>query len=325
MEQTIEDIQQLIANELHELEVVISTQAHSKSELANSVINHLLKAHSKRIRPTIVILSALANGLIQDSTDHIELACIIEYLHTASLLHDDVIDHAKKRRSRDTAHTIWGNTASILSGDFLHAKAFQMTTDLNCYSIQQVLADATENVIEGELEHLHVNRNIKITKMQYLNIIGAKTAKLFTLSSQLGCMLATDDSNSIQAMAEYGHHLGIIFQIVDDCLDYQESNSKLGKHIGQDIQEGKPTLPIIIAYQKCCEQDQEKLAILFRDKSTTLNDVKPFLDKTHALKTCYDEIHTAADLARQALYNIPKTQYRNALENLIEFACKRTH
>ena len=325
MSEAIEGIQQLIANELYDLEQVITQRSKSKSKLANCVIDHLLQASSKRIRPIIVILSALANGDIQNSTDHIELAAIIEYLHTASLLHDDVIDNAKKRRNRDTAHTIWGNTASILSGDFLHAKAFQMTTELNRYDIQQVLANATEDVIEGELEHLHLNRNIHITKTQYFNIISAKTAKLFTLSSQLGSMLTSEDPDAIRAMAEYGHHLGMIFQIIDDCLDYQPSNEKIGKHVGQDIQEGKPTLPLILTYQNANPDEQKTLQKLFQDPETTLQDIQPYLTKTRALEKCQEEIDTAQTLAREALQRIPKTPYRNALDELITFASQRNH
>ena len=325
MEQIIQNIQQLIANELHDLEIMLETHAQSKSELANSVLSHILSASSKRIRPIVTILSALAHGFPQDQTEHLELACIIEYLHTASLLHDDVIDNSTVRRGKETAHTIWGNTASILAGDFLHAKAFQLTTDLNNYRIQRVLADTTEAVIEGELEHLYKNRNLRTSKFEYLNIISAKTAKLFMMSSQLGCMLASEDENGINHMAEYGHHLGMIFQIIDDCLDYDIGNQKMGKNTGQDIQEGKPTLPIILAYQNADPHDQTKLETMFRDNNTHIEDVMPYIEKTNALELCYTEAETAADLCRESLQSLPQTQYKNALEQLIDFALQRKH
>ena len=323
MEQSIENIQQLLATELHDLEIILETNAQSKSKLANSVIKHLLSGNSKRLRPIITILSALAHNHPSDNTDHIELAAIIEFLHTASLLHDDVIDHADKRRGHPTAHTIWGNTASILSGDFLHAKAFQMTTDLNNYSIQRHLADATECVIEGELNHLDKNRDIKLSKVEYLQIISAKTAKLFSLSSQLGTLIATDDHDACTHMAEYGHHLGIVFQIVDDCLDYQKPDKKLGKNTGQDLQEGKPTLPIILAYQHASPEDKHAIEEQFLNAHSTVADLQPYLHKTDALNKSMQEAHTAAELARGALQHLQPSAYKSALEQLITFALQR--
>ncbi len=323
MEQSIENIQQLLATELHDLEIILETHSQSKSKLANSVISHLLSGNSKRLRPIITILSALAHNHPTDNTDHIELAAIMEFLHTASLLHDDVIDNAKKRRGHPTAHTVWGNTASILSGDFLHAKAFQMTTDLNNHTIQRHLADATECVIEGELNHLDKNRNIKLTKVEYLHIIGAKTAKLFSLSSQLGTLMATDDHEACTHMAEYGHHLGVVFQIVDDCLDYQKPSQKLGKNTGQDLQEGKPTLPLILAYQYAKPEDQQRIEELFLHPNTTVADLQPYLDNTQALQKSMQEAQTAAELARDALQHLQASAYKSALEQLIIFALQR--
>lgn len=319
----ISKIQSLISNELQLLERIIAKSNQSGVSLANNVCQHLTQSQGKRIRPMVVILSALASGYDSQENLHLELACIIELIHTATLLHDDVIDNSAKRRHQATAHVLWGNTASILSGDLLYAKAFRMIAEIKSPAILHVLADATEKIVEGELEHLQCKRKITTSKLTYLNVISAKTARLFSVATHLGCMLS-NNIDCIDAMAEYGHHLGIIFQIMDDILDV-ESPVTLGKPRGQDILEGKPTLPLILAYEHASVEDQALMASLFSSDQCTLVDLLPYIKKTNAIDLAKQEALTACRLAKEALAVLPETEYQSALVDLIDFAYSRNH
>lgn len=319
----ISKIQTIIASELQVLERIIISKNQADSELANQVCSHLLLSSGKRIRPMLVILSALAAGYNNAENLHLDLACIIEFIHTATLLHDDVIDNSNHRRHQQTAHTIWGNTASILSGDLLYAKAFRMIAEIQSPAILGVLAATTDKIVEGELEHLQCQRKITTSKLTYLNVISAKTAKLFSVASQLGAMLGSS-VDCTDAMSEYGHHLGIIFQIMDDILDI-EAPATLGKPRGQDVLEGKPTLPLIIAYENSPPEDQVQIDKLFSDPKTTLDDLMPFIEKSQALEHARKEVHTACILAENSLNTLPDTPYKQALYDLLHFAMKRDH
>ena len=319
----ISKIQTIISNELQLLERIILNKNQSESTLANQVCSHLLLSHGKRIRPMVVILSALACDYRHEDNLHLDLACIVEFIHTATLLHDDVIDNSNQRRHQPTAHTIWGNTASILSGDLLYAKAFTMIAALNDSNILQVLSQATEKIVEGELEHLQCNRKITTSKLTYLNVISAKTAKLFAVSAELGARLSKE-TRYINAMREYGHHLGMIFQIMDDILDV-ETTDELGKPSGQDILEGKPTLPLIIAYQNSSPEVQTRMATQFANPQTTLADLMPYIQETQALDAARQEAHTASLLAENCLNILPDTPHKQALYDLITFAISREH
>lgn len=244
-------------------------------------------------------------------------------MHSATLLHDDVIDNSDFRRHQRTAHTLWGNTASILAGDLLYASAFRMIAEMNNPAILKILSQATEQIVAGELEHLQCHRKITTSKLTYLNIISAKTAKLFAVSAQLGAQLSPQ-GNLVNAMTEYGHHVGIIFQIMDDILDIQAPDD-LGKPRGLDVIEGKPTLPMILAYEHLDCEDQQRMSSMFTKTETTLDDLMPFLEKTNAIQLAEQEAYTASLLAESSLSTVPETPYKQALYDLIQFALKRNH
>ena len=319
----ISRIQNVVSNELQLLERIIAKSNQSDVSLANSVCQHLIQSQGKRIRPMVLILSALASGYQSHENLHLDLACIIEFIHTATLLHDDVIDNGDQRRHQPTAHTLWGNTASILSGDLLYAKAFRKIAEIKSPAVLQVLAEATEKIVEGELEHLQCKRKITTSKLTYLNVISAKTAKLFSVATHLGCMISTN-IDCIDSMAEYGHHLGIIFQIMDDILDIESPNT-LGKPKGQDVLEGKPTLPLILAYEHASPEDKQTIEDLFLDEKTTIEDLAPFIEKTNAIALAKQEAHTACNLAKDCLKVLPDSEYKDALADLVDFAYSRNH
>lgn len=319
----ISKIQNIIHDELQLVERILSNKNQSSVELANSVSNHLIQSTGKRLRPMLVILSALAVGYDNPENLHLDLACIIELIHSATLLHDDVIDNSTQRRHQKTAHVLWGNTASILSGDLLYAKAFRMIAEINNPAILYILAHATEKIVEGELEHLNCRRKISTSKLTYLNVISAKTAKLFSVATHLGATLC-NTIDCADAMSEYGHHLGIIFQIMDDILDV-EGPDALGKPQGQDILEGKPTLPLILAYEHASTDDQAQMDRLFSNPNTRLSDLHPFLEKTDALTLARKEAQISGRLAKDCLLTLPDSPYKQALSQLVDFALSREH
>ena len=323
MSAEISKIQNIIQDELQLVERILANKNQSSVDLANSVSNHLIQSAGKRLRPMLVILSALAVGYDNPENVHLDLACIIELIHSATLLHDDVIDNSSQRRHQKTAHLLWGNTASILSGDLLYAKAFRMIAEINNPEILYILAHATEKIVEGELEHLNCRRKISTSKLTYLNVISAKTAKLFSVATHLGATLNTH-IDRMDAMSEYGHHLGIIFQIMDDILDV-EAPETLGKPQGQDILEGKPTLPLILAYEHASVTDQAQMDALFSNPDTRLADLQPFLDKTDALAMSRQEAQISGRLAKDCLLTLPDSPYKQALSDLVDFALSRQH
>ena len=323
MSAEISKIQNIIQDELQLVERILANKNQSSVDLANSVSNHLIQSAGKRLRPMLVILSALAVGYDNPENVHLDLACIIELIHSATLLHDDVIDNSSQRRHQETAHLLWGNTASILSGDLLYAKAFRMIAEINNPEILYILAHATEKIVEGELEHLNCRRKISTSKLTYLNVISAKTAKLFSVATHLGATLNTH-IDCMDAMSEYGHHLGIIFQIMDDILDV-EAPETLGKPQGQDILEGKPTLPLILAYEHASVTDQAQMDALFSNPDTRLADLQPFLDKTDALAMSRQEAQISGRLAKDCLLTLPDSPYKQALSDLVDFALSRQH
>ena len=323
MSTEISKIQNLIQDELQLVERMLTNKNQSTVDLANSVSSHLIQSAGKRLRPMLVIFSALAVGYDDAENIHLDLACIIELIHSATLLHDDVIDNSSQRRHQKTAHLLWGNTASILSGDLLYAKAFRMIAEIDSPTILYVLAHATEKIVEGELEHLNCRRKISTSKLTYLNVISAKTAKLFSVATHLGAML-NPSVDCADAMSEYGHHLGIIFQIMDDILDIEAPES-LGKPQGQDVMEGKPTLPLILAYEFSSTEDQASLDALFSKPETRLADIQPYIDKTNALALSRQEAEISGRLAKDCLLTLPDSPYKQALSDLVDFALLRQH
>lgn len=241
----IERIRAPITDDLQAVNALIRRQLHSDVALINQLAGYIIDSGGKRLRPVTVLLAAHACGY--SSSAHIDAAAIVEFIHTATLLHDDVVDESSLRRGRETANAIWGNQASVLVGDFLYSRAFQMMVSIGSMRVMEILADTTNTIAEGEVLQLLNCHDPDTTEERYMAVIHCKTAKLFEAAAQLGAVLAGRTHDEEQALAGYGIHLGTAFQLIDDVLDYSASSAELGKNIGDDLAEGKPTLPLIHA------------------------------------------------------------------------------
>ena len=303
---------------------VIRDQLHSDVVLIRQVAEYIIGGGGKRLRPALVLLSAGALGYRGNA--HHTLAAVVEFIHTATLLHDDVVDESALRRGRPTANTLFGNAASVLVGDFVYSRAFQMMVNVGDMRVLQVLADATNIIAEGEVLQLMNCRNADIDEESYLQVIRYKTAKLFEAAGRLGAILAGATPEVEQAMAVYGSHLGTAFQLIDDALDYSGEAGVIGKNIGDDLAEGKPTLPLIYAMRK---GTAEEAALVRRAVSSgglaELEGVLAAISSSGALDYTRRQAEAEAEAARVALSVIPATQYRESLIQLASFAVTRSH
>ncbi len=303
---------------------VIRDQLHSDVVLIRQVAEYIIGGGGKRLRPALVLLSAGALGYRGNA--HHTLAAVVEFIHTATLLHDDVVDESSLRRGRPTANTLFGNAASVLVGDFVYSRAFQMMVNVGDMRVLQVLADATNIIAEGEVLQLMNCRNADIDEESYLQVIRYKTAKLFEAAGRLGAILAGATPEVEQAMAVYGSHLGTAFQLIDDALDYSGEAGVIGKNIGDDLAEGKPTLPLIYAMRK---GTAEEAALVRRAVSSgglaELEGVLAAISSSGALDYTRRQAEAEAEAARVALSVIPATQYRDSLIQLASFAVTRSH
>ncbi len=317
-------ISALVAEDLTSTNTFIISQLKSKIPLVKNVIEYILSCGGKRIRPLVVLLSAKALGHREGK--HIELAAVIELIHTATLLHDDVVDSSTLRRGHKTAHTIWGSNASVLIGDYLYSRAFQVVVDMRHQTILDIFAKATHYIAEGEILQLVNCNNPDTTEEFYFEIIQRKTAKLFEIATQLGALLASASDPLCEAMRLYGLHLGLAYQLIDDALDYSQSAEETGKNVGQDIADGKTTLPLIYAMHKSKGAD---LALL-RDaiqtgSSKKLKEILGIIESTDAIKYTADAARYHAQQAKQALACVSASPYRHALETLSDFVVARTY
>ena len=303
---------------------VIRDRLHSDVVLVKQVAEYIIGGGGKRLRPALVLLSAGALGY--RGTTHHTLAAVVEFIHTATLLHDDVVDESALRRGQPTANTLFGNAASVLVGDFVYSRAFQMMVSAGDMRVLEVLADATNVIAEGEVLQLMNCRNADIDEDSYLQVIRYKTAKLFEAAGRLGAILAGASAEAEQALATYGSHLGTAFQLIDDALDYSGEAGIIGKNIGDDLAEGKPTLPLIYAMRK---GTAEEAALVRRAVSTgglaELDGVLAAIRGSGALDYTRRQAQAEADAARDALSVIPATQYRESLIQLASFAVTRSH
>lgn len=303
---------------------VIRDQLHSDVVLIRQVAEYIIGGGGKRLRPALVLLSAGALGY--RGTAHHALAAVVEFIHTATLLHDDVVDESALRRGQPTANTLFGNAASVLVGDFVYSRAFQMMVNVGDMRVLQVLADATNIIAEGEVLQLMNCRNADIEEEGYLQVIRYKTAKLFEAAGRLGAILAGAAPEVEQAMAAYGSHLGTAFQLIDDALDYSGEVGVIGKNIGDDLAEGKSTLPLIYVMRN---GTAEEAALVRRAVSSgglaELEGVLAAIRRSGALDYTRRQAEVEAEAARAALAVIPATQYRDSLIQLASFAVTRSH
>lgn len=317
-------IRALVSEDLQSTDHFIISQLESRIPLIKEVIEYVLTCGGKRIRPMVLLLSARA--LASNAQQHIDLAAVIELIHTATLLHDDVVDSSTLRRGHKTAHTIWGSSASVLIGDFLYSRAFQIVVDLNNTEVLNIFAKATHYIAEGEILQLVNCKNPDTTQEFYFEIIQRKTAKLFEIAAQLGATLATESKNHVEALRDYGRNLGLAYQLIDDALDYSQSAEETGKNVGQDISDGKMTLPLIYAMQKSKGADLKLLRKAVETGSNRdLDKILRIVESTDAIKYTANAAKHHAEQAKNALFQIFASPYRNALEVMSDFVVNRTY
>lgn len=316
-------IRSLVEDDMKAVDGLILQRLKSDVVLINQIGHYIVNSGGKRIRPMIVLLAAQALGYTGDK--HIELSAIIEFIHTATLLHDDVVDGSDLRRSRDTANAVWGNAASVLVGDFLYSRAFEMMVDVDRMRVMEILSHATNRIAEGEVLQLLNCHDPDTDEQKYLEVILRKTATLFEAGAQLGAVLCDAPKEEEQALADYGLHLGIAFQIIDDALDYSNSTEEIGKNIGDDLAEGKPTLPLIRAMQVGTpEQKQSLREVIESGGREHIEIVKSAIESTDAISYTFQLAEQEADKAKQALEILPPSPFRSALSTLADFSADRT-
>ncbi len=320
----IHDIRALITEDMRAVDHTIRQQLHSHVALIDQLAAYIINSGGKRLRPALVVLAARACEY--RGSKHIDAAAIIEFIHTATLLHDDVVDDSDLRRGRQTAHVIWGNEASVLVGDFLYSRAFQMMVGIDSMRVMKILADTTNTIAEGEVMQLLNCHDPDTTEERYMDVIYCKTAKLFEAAAQLGAVLAVRSEPEERALAGYGRHLGIAFQLIDDMLDYSASNEELGKNIGDDLAEGKPTLPLIYAIR---HGNTEEVAVIRevigRGGRESIDVVTKTIESTGALAYTANLAKREAALAIETLDPLPASPYKEALIGLAEFSVNRTY
>ena len=303
---------------------LIVTKLESDVALVNSVARYIVSSGGKRLRPLLVLLAARACGYRGDK--HVLAAVIIEFIHTATLLHDDVVDESALRRGQETANEVFGNQASVLVGDFLYSRAFQLMVEIGQLGIMDVLADATNTIAEGEVLQLMNCNDPETTEQQYMEVIYRKTAKLFEAGMLIGAILAGQTRAVEASMKEYGRQLGVAFQLVDDALDYGSSGADLGKNIGDDLAEGKPTLPLIRALQVASAEDQVVIrrAILEGGRDD-IDQIAKTLRSTGALTYTVHKAEEASNKAIAALTAVPDSPFKESLIGLANFAIQREY
>ena len=304
-----------MADEMLQVNAVIRRRLASSVELIDQIANYIVSAGGKRIRPMLVLL--FSNALGFTGRERFELAATVEFIHTATLLHDDVVDESALRRGRRTANALFGNAASVLVGDFVYSRAFQMMVGAGRMRVLEVLADATNVIAEGEVLQLMNMHDPDVSVDDYLRVIRFKTAKLFEASARLGAVLAEADSAVEEACAAYGRSLGTAFQLVDDLLDYEGATERLGKNVGDDLREGKPTLPLLIAMERGTSEQRTLLrGAIEHGEIARLEEVIEVVRATGALEATREAARAEADKACEALDLLPATAYREALLDL---------
>ena len=310
---------QAVENEFSEVNKLIVSQLHSDVGLVENIGHYIIDAGGKRLRPVVVLLSALANGY--QGVDHLKMAAVIEFIHTATLLHDDVVDVAILRRGRQTANAQWGNAPSVLVGDFLYSRAFQMLVEIEHMPIMSVMANATNVISEGEVQQMANAGNPDISEEIYRQVIYRKTAKLFEAAAQVGACLAGKNQD---AMIAYGKHLGLAFQIADDALDYQGDIEVTGKNIGSDLAEGKMTLPLIFARDNAGSEHADLIRKAIVGKTADdFGTILQVVNTSGGLSYSRQQAAKEVELAKHALVGMPDGEYKHVLLDLAEFSISR--
>jgi octaprenyl-diphosphate synthase len=321
---SLPQIQALVEADMQAVNALIRRRLASEVLLINQVSEHIIAAGGKRLRPILLLLSARALGHARD--DRHQLAAVVEFIHTATLLHDDVVDESNLRRGRQTANALWGNAASVLVGDFLYSRSFQLMVELDSVEIMRILADTTNAIAEGEvLQLLHVH-NPDTDEAAYLRVIERKTAVLFAAACELGGVLADADASTRAALRTFGMQLGYAFQIADDVLDYSADAESLGKNLGDDLAEGKATLPLIHALQHSSAAVVQRLrAIIEHGEAEAFGEVVAAISACGGLEHARAAARRYAQDAERALDGLPDNDWTAALRGLARYAVSRNH
>jgi len=321
-EQQFQEIKSIIKHDSKDVDSLIHKNLHSDVSLISKVSEYIINSGGKRIRPLIVLLVARALDYTKDK--HIASAAIIEFIHTATLLHDDVVDNSKRRRGQDTANIIFGNQASVLIGDFLYSRAFQMMVELNDMEIMEVLANATNTIATGEVMQLINIHDPEVTEENYFQVIYRKTSCLFEAGCHVAAILAASDENERRSLIDYGKNLGMAFQIIDDTLDFGAPENKLGKNLGDDLAEGKPTLPIIYAIDNSPAKEKELLESAIREGDLTkLKKIQNIIRSTGAIEYATSRAIEYSDKAIASISHLPSSKYKEALISIANFSVDR--
>lgn len=309
---------------MQSVDQVIRHSLHSEVSLVNQVADYIIGSGGKRLRPALVLLSAAATGGIDNR--HCQLAAIVEFIHTATLLHDDVVDASSLRRGRATANATYGNAASVLVGDFVYSRAFQMMVSLDNMRVMAILSEATNTIAEGEVLQLLNCHDADIPDQAYLQVIQYKTAKLFEAAARLGAVLNQQAVQNEQALASYGMHLGTAYQLIDDVLDFQGDPDAIGKNIGDDLAEGKPTLPLLIAMRESAAPQAAILRSAIESGGLDqLEQVLSIVQASGATEKVRELAIAEALKAKQCLETLGASLYRDALLQLATFSVERSH
>jgi len=320
------EIRRPIADDLKATDRLICEELISKVPLIQEITKHIVSSGGKRLRPLLLLLSARACGYQKNDTEHHELAAIIEFVHTATLLHDDVIDESLLRRGQETANARWGNQASVLVGDFLYSRAFQILSRRSNIPVMKCLADTTNAIAEGEVWQLMNQHDPDISIDDYYQVIHHKTAKLFESAAKIAAIISGQNEQTQKAVANYGLQLGMAFQIIDDLLDYLSSAETLGKNVGDDLAEGKVTLPLIFAMQHGnANQRKEIRQAILNGSLENMPAILKTLQESQAIEYTRQQAKIYAGKALASLAHLAPSNYRDAMEHLVAFAIQRSY
>ena len=325
-EEPIQKLLSLIENDFKKVNQIINEQVISHVDRIPEVSNHIIKLGGKRLRPILTLTTSKMCGYNEDM--HINLAAAVELMHTATLLHDDVVDDSDLRRGKSTSHIVWDNKSSILVGDFLLGKAFQLMVETKSIDCLKNLSNASAKIAEGEVMQLIASDNIKTTEDRYMGIIEAKTAELFSTACVVSALITKSNDEEINALTSFGKNLGIAFQLKDDALDYIGNKNSLGKNTGNDFLEGKVTLPVILAYRRGNNKERKFFEDIFNNRIRNKDLLKKAIKIINHYGTIEDTLSKAYQhgrVAKDALAIFPKTEFKDALMKLVDFSIIRTH
>ena len=320
--QKFSEIQALMKSDLEAMDEILVNRLDSNVDLINQMSQHIINSGGKRIRPLLLLMCARATNYKGDY--HHSMAVVIELIHTATLLHDDVVDHSATRRGQETANELWGNAPSVLVGDFLYSRAFEIMVEPNSMQIMKILSKATNQISEGEVLQLLNIKNAKVSESEYFEVIESKTACLFKAACQIAGILSESNQNTIGALGSFGMHLGNAFQIIDDTLDYESDSLVMGKEIGDDLSEGKVTLPMIYALENTKGIEKEILSSAIKNAdSSNIDNIVNILLSVNAFEYSRKVAKNESTQALKSLEIIPNSEYRSALQLLCELSLER--